>query len=88
MKLVKAQLLKLFYLNKASSLHLLKSIRVVSYTPINILVLVFLFILINKYFIPNNVVIERIAITAKRIDTDKIIVAKFPETITFGKLNI
>ena len=62
--------------------------RVVSYTPINILVLVFLFILSNKYFIPNNVVIERIAITAKRIDTDKIIVAKFPDTITFGKLNI
>ena len=62
--------------------------RVVSYTPINILVLVFLFILSNKYFIPNNVTVERIATTAKRIDTDKIIVVKFPETITFGKLNI
>lgn len=61
--------------------------RVVSYTPINILVLISLFILSSKDFITNSVKVDNAATTTKRIATQKIIHAIFSEIITPDILN-
>ena len=54
----------------------------------NILVLVFLFILSNKDFIVNKVKVDNAATITKRIDTLQIISIVLPEIITPGILNI